>query len=143
MPALTFLILTAFAALSVTAQCNPGQFNGAGGQLSVANAPKELSTMSLPQSDVALAALGFIRCPGGQNSPVRAISAGDCGSNAANYPAVGSCAQTGNSRTCPATFADSPTNNVKRRRSPLRQAILASIHVLASSRTAHTHCTHV
>lgn len=32
-----------------------------GQQLSVANALKELSTMSLPRSDVALAAPGFIR----------------------------------------------------------------------------------
>ncbi|KAF4577203.1 hypothetical protein EYR36_005190 [Pleurotus pulmonarius] len=60
------------------AQCNPGQFTGAGGvctdcapgtfsteqmvpQLSAASALKEPSTMSPPRSDAALVALGFIR----------------------------------------------------------------------------------
>ncbi|KAF9492564.1 hypothetical protein BDN71DRAFT_1182361 [Pleurotus eryngii] len=144
MPTLTVALFVVTAALvglpAVTAQCNPGQFTDGGGACVDCSAgtfstngavaacsPCPAGSFNNVQGAVGCCSCcsGFYQansgqtscdaCPGGQNSPVGSTSAGACGTG--TDAAVGTCAQSGGSRTCPETFAGSPTNNVRRRRS--------------------------
>ncbi|KAL4256955.1 Protein CPL1-like domain-containing protein [Pleurotus pulmonarius] len=144
MPTLTVTILVVTAALvcmqAANAQCNPGQFtdstsglcadcgpgtfnpNGAG------NACSPCAAGSFNNVNAAVGccsccsgfyqgATGSTSCDscGGTNSPVGSTSVSACGTG--TETAVTTCSQDGSSRLCPATFAGSPTNNVRRRRS--------------------------